>query len=125
MPAWWLWICSPQLEVYRPRHLGSILTQGRRIGVAWTAVQALLATLATATGSTGELPWRFFLLWWAVGASGFVAVHAVVALVVARAQRSGRLATRLVLVGAGPQAAQFIRGLRQYDPAVVIVGHLR
>ena len=30
-------------------------------------MQALLVTLATATGSTGELPWRFFLLWWAVG----------------------------------------------------------
>ena len=108
--------------VYRPRQLGSILAQGRGVGVAWTAVQALLVTLATATSSAGELPWRFFLLWWAVGASGLIAVHAVVALVVARAQRSGRLVTRLVLVGAGPQAGQFIRGLRQYDPTVAISG---
>ena len=73
-------------------------------------VQALLVTLAMATGSTASCR-RFFSLWWAVEPSGFLVV--VLGPLVARAQRLGRLATRLVVVGAGPQAGQFIRGLRQ------------
>ena len=41
---------------------------------------------------------------------------------IGRAQRAGRLTTRLALVGAGPQAASFIRGVRQHDPGVLVVG---
>jgi putative colanic acid biosynthesis UDP-glucose lipid carrier transferase len=90
--------------------------------VAWTAVQALLLALAAATGSTAELPMRFFGLWWATALPAFVGTHAAVALAVSRARRSGRLMTRLALVGAGTPAAEFIRRLRQCDPAVTILG---
>lgn len=109
-------------DVYRPRDLARVGAQARRITVAWSAVQLLLVILAMGTGSTQDLPLPFFLLWWVLALAAFMAVHGLVALAVRRAQRSGRLVTRLVLVGAGSAAAQFVRRVRQHDPSVVILG---
>ncbi len=108
--------------LYRPRDLGSAGAQIRRLVVAWSSVQVLLVGLAAATGSTEELPARLFVVWWASALALLLAVHVATALAVGRGQRSGRLATRLVLVGAGPQAALFIRRVRQHDPGMLVVG---
>jgi Undecaprenyl-phosphate glucose phosphotransferase len=108
--------------LYRPRDLGKLRRQVRRVVVAWSAVQALLVLLATVAGSTEALPVSFFLIWWTVGLVALVGVHVATALLVRRGQQSGRLATRLVLVGAGPQAAHLISKLRRLDPGVVILG---
>ncbi|MFZ1430041.1 MAG: undecaprenyl-phosphate glucose phosphotransferase [Geminicoccaceae bacterium] len=109
-------------DVYRPRDLGSVGAQFRRITVGWSAVQLFLLTLAMATGSTHDLPLQFFLLWWCLALVAFVTIHGLMALAVTQAQRSGRLVTRLVLVGAGAPAAQFLRRIRQHDPAVLVLG---
>ncbi len=109
-------------DVYRPRDLGSMGAQARRITLGWSAVQLFLLTLAAATGSTQDLRVQFFLLWWGVALAAFVTVHCLVAWAVTRAQRTGRLATRLALVGAGAPAAQFLRRIRQHDPAVMVMG---
>ena len=108
--------------LYRPRDLGKLRRQMRRVVVAWSAVQALLILLALVSGSTQALPATFFLAWWSAGLAALLALHLAAALLVRRGQRSGWLATRLVLVGAGPQAAQLIGKLRKLDPGVVILG---
>ncbi len=77
---------------------------------------------ALVSGSGGPLPWQLFMLWWSIGLAALVALHAATALLVARGQSAGWLATQLVLVGAGPQAASFIHRVRQQDPGIVIAG---
>lgn len=108
--------------LYRPRHLGNVSAQAWRVGGAWTAAQVLLALFAAIAGSGALLPWSFFLAWWAAALAALMVLHAATALVVGRGQRAGWLATRLVLIGAGPQAASFILRVRQHDPGVVIAG---
>src|SRR5215213_1059274 len=46
--------------LYRPRDLGHLHRQIRRVVVAWSAVQALLFLLATVAGSTEALSVSFF-----------------------------------------------------------------
>ena len=108
--------------VYRPRHLGNPAAQFWRVAGAWTSVQVLLAMFALVSGSGGPLPWQLFMLWWSIGLAALVALHAATALLVAHGQSAGWLATQLVLVGAGPQAASFIHRVRQQDPGIVIAG---
>jgi Undecaprenyl-phosphate glucose phosphotransferase len=108
--------------IYRPRHLGNAAAQIWRVAGAWTSVQVLLATFAFVSGSSGLLPWPLFAAWWGIALITLIALHVVGAAVIGRGQRSGWLATRLVLVGAGPQAANFILRVRQQDPGIVIAG---
>jgi putative colanic acid biosynthesis UDP-glucose lipid carrier transferase len=108
--------------LYRPRNLGRPGAQVWAVTGAWTATQALLFLFAMVVGGGDTLPPIFFLTWWGVALMALGALHAVVATAVGRAQRSGRLATRLVLVGAGPQVASFVQRVRQHDPGVVVVG---
>jgi Undecaprenyl-phosphate glucose phosphotransferase len=109
-------------SLYRPRNLGRPGAQVWAMTGAWTVSQAVLCLFALVAGSGDALPPHFFLGWWAVALMALGALHAVVATAVGRAQRSGQLATRLVLVGAGPQAASFIQRVRQHDPGVIVVG---
>ena len=108
--------------LYRPRHLGLICGQVLRVAGVWTAVQAGLALMGTASGSLDQLSVEFLLLWWLLGLAALAALHAATALVVRTGRRDGWLVTRIALVGAGPQAAQFIRRVRQHDPGIVIAG---
>ena len=107
--------------LYRPRHLGRPGAQVWAVTGAWTATQGLLCGFALVAGSGDELSPGFFLTWWGATLIALVALHAMVATVVGRAQRAGRLGTRIVLVGAGPQAASFIQRVRQHDPGVTVV----
>jgi Undecaprenyl-phosphate glucose phosphotransferase len=108
--------------LYRPRDLGHLHRQIRRVVVAWSAVQVLLVILALLAGSSSTLPTAFFATWWLAGVTALLALHVATALLVRKGQRAGWLATRLVLVGAGPQAAYLIGKLRKLDPGVVILG---
>ncbi len=108
--------------IYRPRNLGRPGAQAWALTGAWTVTQALLCLFALVADSGDALPPSFFVAWWAVALVALVALHAVVATAVGQAQRAGWLATRLVLIGAGPQAANLIRRVRQHDPGVVVVG---
>src|SRR3954470_22883850 len=108
--------------LYRPRDLGKLRRQVRRVVVAWSAVQAILLLLATVAGSTEAPSVSFFLTWWTMGLAALLGLHVATALLVRRGQQSGWLATRLVLVGAGPLPAHLISKLRRLDPGVVILG---
>jgi len=109
--------------LYRPRALGSIRGQLGRVALAWGAIPLLLTLLARAlAGGSDELPPNLFEAWFGVGAAVLLPLHAGVAVSVARAREHGFLATRLVLVGAGPQAAHFLQHLRRHDPAVRVLG---
>jgi Undecaprenyl-phosphate glucose phosphotransferase len=108
--------------LYRSRELGRPAAQAGGVVLAWSAVMALLLALAEATGSTEELGRSFFLAWWAGALAVLVAGHAALAAFVARGQRAGWLATRLVLVGAGPQAARLVRHIRRQEPGVRVLG---
>jgi putative colanic acid biosynthesis UDP-glucose lipid carrier transferase len=109
-------------ELYRARDLGSVRAQVIRFAAAWTAVQAFLVLLAVATRSTAELPLDFFRWWWSCALAALVLLHGAVAVAVGRGQRAGWLATRVALVGAGPQADHFIGHVRRHDPGVVVMG---
>ncbi|HEX6015522.1 MAG TPA: undecaprenyl-phosphate glucose phosphotransferase [Geminicoccaceae bacterium] len=109
-------------DIYRPRDLGSVRAQAIRVAAAWSAVQALLVLLAVATRSTAELPLGFFWWWWVGALAALVVLHGAVAVAVGRGQRAGWLATRVALVGAGPQADHFIGHVRRHDPGVVVLG---
>jgi putative colanic acid biosynthesis UDP-glucose lipid carrier transferase len=108
--------------IYRPRLLGSPAAQIWRVAGAWTSVQALLAMLALVAGGGAALPWRLLAVWWGVALTVLVALHGLAGWLIGRGQRAGWLATQLVLVGAGPQAASFIVRVRQQDPGIVIAG---
>ena len=109
-------------DAYRPRHFGSLAAQVLRSVGVWLALQGVMIVFAFLTGSLQELTLSFFLLWSAIAVPIFAALHGAVALVVAHGRRVGWLATRLFLVGAGPQAAHFIQKVRQHDPGIVIAG---
>ena len=108
--------------IYRPRHLGDAWVQVGRVAGSWSSVQLLLAAFAYLSGSGGPLPWQWFAAWWLMALAALVVIHAAAASLIGRGQRAGWLATRLVLVGAGPQAASFIQRVRQQDPGIVIAG---
>ena len=109
--------------VYRPRHLGSPgspdLARGRGLDVGSGAARHVRVRRPAAAGrcrgncswSGGRSAWR---CWWRCTRPPRCWS--------ARGQRAGWLATRLVLVGAGPQAASFIHRVRQHDPGIVIAG---
>jgi putative colanic acid biosynthesis UDP-glucose lipid carrier transferase len=109
-------------NLFRPRHLGNPAAQIWRVAGTWTVVQVLLALFAMVAGSSEQLPPQLFFVWWSAGLAGMTAAHWATAIVVARGQRAGWLATRLVLVGAGPQAGHFINRVHRYDPGMVIAG---
>ncbi len=106
--------------IYRPRLMGAPAAQIWRVAGAWTSVLVLLTALAFVAG--GGPPLRPFVVWWATGLTCLVILHGVGASLVGRGQRAGWLATRLVLVGAGAQAASFIASVRRQDPGIVIAG---
>jgi putative colanic acid biosynthesis UDP-glucose lipid carrier transferase len=108
--------------IYGLRELGCPRAQAGRIALAWTVVPLLLWLLALAVDRAGDLPAALFLVWWALGLAVLLALHLLVALVAGRGQRAGWLATRLVLVGAGPQAAHLVRHVRQHGPAIRVLG---
>src|SRR3954469_21084460 len=77
--------------LYRPRDLGKLRRQVRRVVVAWSAVQALLFLLPRVAGSTEALRVSFFLIWWTVGLVALVALRVATALVVRRGQQASWL----------------------------------
>jgi Undecaprenyl-phosphate glucose phosphotransferase len=109
-------------ELYRPSRLAGATGQIWRAWGAWMVLQALVVLFAFLSGSLAELPLRFFLLWWGSALPILALSHGAVAILVARGRRAGWLATRLFLVGAGPQAAHFIQKVRQQDPGIAITG---
>jgi putative colanic acid biosynthesis UDP-glucose lipid carrier transferase len=108
--------------LYRPQELGRPRGQAVRVALGWSAVPLLLWLLALATGSTAALPHGFFLAWWALALVIFLALHAGLGVCIGRGQRAGWLATRIALVGAGPQAGHLVQQIRRHEPALRIVG---
>lgn len=108
--------------LYRPHALGSIRAQTTRLVLAWSAIPLLLMLLAQALGSGEELPPAVFQVWLMGVLTLLLPLHALAAGMVARARRHGLLVTRLVLVGAGPQAAHLLQHVRRHDPAVLVLG---
>ena len=109
-------------ELYRPRRLARATRQVAMAWSAWIALQLLLLLFALMTGSLHQLPIEFFLLWGGTALPVLALLHGGAALLVAHGRSTGWLATRIFLVGAGPQAAHFIQKVRQQDPGIVIAG---
>lgn len=107
--------------LYRPQPLGSPLTQLWRVAVAWSAIPLLLALVAAATGGGEELPPAVFEAWFVLVAAMLLPLHAGLAGAIRQARARGHLASRLILVGAGPQAGRFILHVRRHDPAVRVM----
>ena len=108
--------------LYAPAALGSVRGQLWRVALAWSVIPLLLHLLARTIAVGPELPADLFRAWLALGLAALLPLHAGVALAVARARARGLLTARLVLVGAGPQAAHFLQHLRRHDPAVRVLG---
>ena len=106
--------------IYRPRLMGVPAAQIWRVAGAWTSVLVLLTALAFVAG--GGPPLQPFVVWWAAGLTLLGGRSRRRCVLVGRGQRAGWLATRLVLVGAGPQAASFITSVRRQDPGIIIAG---
>src|SRR3954454_9113639 len=70
--------------LYRPRDLGKLRRQVRRVAVAWSAVQALLFLLATVAGSTEALSVSFFLTWWTMVLAALLGLQVATPLLVRR-----------------------------------------
>ncbi|MFO1050214.1 MAG: undecaprenyl-phosphate glucose phosphotransferase [Geminicoccaceae bacterium] len=108
--------------LYRPRALGRTASQIGYACGAWLGLQALMVLFTFVSGSLGQLPLAFFLAWSAIALPTLAVVHGTAALMFARGRRAGWLATRVFLVGAGPQAAAFIQRIRRHDPGIVVAG---
>ncbi|MEK0085654.1 undecaprenyl-phosphate glucose phosphotransferase [Benzoatithermus flavus] len=108
--------------LYRPQELGRIRVQAVRVAGAWSIVSLLLWLLAAATGSMRSLPSGFLASWWLSALALLTGLHAAIGDGVSRSQRRGRLATRIALVGAGPQAGHLVREIRRGAPALRVVG---
>jgi Undecaprenyl-phosphate glucose phosphotransferase len=100
----------------------SILQIGRVLG-AWTAVFAVFALLAFFTRLSENYSRIWFGSWYVSGIAFFVIFRSLVATVVRRLARDGRLERRAVIVGGGKNAEDLIMSLEaQADNDIRICG---
>ena len=100
----------------------NILQLGRVIG-AWTAACAVLALLAFFMRVSEEFSRVWFGTWYLAGAGFFIIFRSVIAAMVRRWARDGRLERRAVIVGGGKNAEDLIYSLEaQADNDIRICG---
>jgi Undecaprenyl-phosphate glucose phosphotransferase len=111
------------MQAYSPPMLRSLRSQGVRIFACWTLVflGALAALFFLKIGTSYSRIW--LALWFGVGLVLILAQRVVVAGVVRKLTRMGRLDRRTVVVGGGEPAEKLIRAIEaQPDSDVRILG---
>nr|WP_271201994.1 undecaprenyl-phosphate glucose phosphotransferase [Methylopila turkensis] len=83
---------------------------GRMLG-SWTLVFAGFAVAGSFLDFGGAVDRRWIGLWFVLGAGGFMASRAVLAVLVRRWTADGRIGRKAVIVGGGEPAADLIRAL--------------
>lgn len=83
---------------------------GRMLG-AWVLVFAGFAVAGAFFDFGGAVPREWLGNWFALGASGLIVAHTILAILVKKWARDGRLGRKAVIVGGGETAAELIRAL--------------
>ncbi|MEM8750916.1 MAG: undecaprenyl-phosphate glucose phosphotransferase [Pseudomonadota bacterium] len=110
-------------DTYQVAALRTNVTQLGRVIAAWTAVFAMLALMAFFLRISVEYSRVWFGSWYMIGIAFFVVFRTVVATMVRRWARDGRLERRAVIIGGGQNAEQLIISLEsQADNDIRICG---
>lgn len=110
-------------DSYQVSSLRTNVTQLGRVVGAWTAVFAILALLAFFTRQSEEFSRIWFGSWYLGGILFFIVERSIVATLVRRWARDGRLERRAVIVGGGKNAEDLIISLEaQSDNDIRICG---
>lgn len=106
-------VCFSALGTYQWSRGSSIPRQLRQVIVAWLLVAAVLMAVAVATKTNIHFS-RQWMAWWLVlGAGTLVAGRIGLTLVLRTMRERGWNRSRIVLIGAGTQAAEVIERLRR------------
>ncbi|MEL6734886.1 MAG: undecaprenyl-phosphate glucose phosphotransferase [Pseudomonadota bacterium] len=110
-------------DSYQINSLRTHVTQLGRVLAAWTAVFAFLALLAFFTRMSEEFSRIWYGSWFLSGAVFLVVARTLVATLVRRWSRDGRLERRAVIIGGGKNAEDLILSLElQNDNDIRICG---
>jgi len=98
-------------RVYEHRRIDRLATQVPRITAAWAATLLVMLAIGYLTKSSDTFS-RLWAVLWASGAwAGLVTARLVVAGILGRRRREGRLARRVAVLGAGPAAQRIAERL--------------
>ena len=110
-------------DTYQISSLRTNVTQLGRVLATWAAVFAFLALLAFFTRQSEEFSRVWFGTWFLTGATFFIVFRTIMATLVRRWARDGRLERRAVIVGGGKNAEDLIMSLEaQVDNDIRICG---
>ncbi len=111
------------VDSYQVASLRTNIKQLGRVLAAWTAVFAALALLAFFARMSQDFSRIWFGSWYLAGVAHFIIFRSIVASLVRRWARDGRLERRAVIVGGGDNAAGLILSLEsQIDNDIRICG---